>query len=302
MLGPVASAGDNLILARFTTTGAVDQGFGDDGVFSVPVGDGAGGAASLIVQKDAKLLVLGTTNKECCSDRFYLARLTRDGGFDSTFDGGLITGNLADLDSYNERRAAWALVLQLDGKLVFVVAGDDSNGQFRTRLVRYKPAGTQDLTFGGQGVVSPPFLVNAIVVQPSDGKLVVVGKSWNGTDFDFALARYRLNGTLDPNFGGGDGIVTTKLGSGDDSAEHVVIVNGQFVVAGKSFNGTDFDSLLVRYTSSGAVNLSFGSDGIVRAPISINALTVQPNGRVVAAGKPTSSSGMSGFALARFLP
>ncbi|MCP4388699.1 MAG: hypothetical protein GY802_10410, partial [Gammaproteobacteria bacterium] len=43
----------------------------------------------------------------------------------------------------------------------------------------------------------------------SDGKMLVIGNSWNGSDDDFALTRYNTDGSLDTTFGGGDGIVTT---------------------------------------------------------------------------------------------
>ena len=50
----------------------------------------------------------------------------------------------------------------------------------------------------------------------SDGKIVVAGDSYNGTNSDFALVRYLADGTLDTSFGS-DGKVITDFGSQDGS-------------------------------------------------------------------------------------
>ncbi|MBI5344265.1 MAG: hypothetical protein HZB83_02850, partial [Deltaproteobacteria bacterium] len=42
----------------------------------------------------------------------------------------------------------------------------------------------------------------AVAIQP-DGKIVAAGYSWNGADYDFSLARYNTDGTLDAAFGAG---------------------------------------------------------------------------------------------------
>jgi len=44
-------------------------------------------------------------------------------------------------------------------------------------------------------------------IQP-DGEILVAGRSFNGSDYDFALVRYNTNGLLDSNFDG-DGVVIT---------------------------------------------------------------------------------------------
>src|SRR4029450_13891385 len=40
----------------------------------------------------------------------------------------------------------------------------------------------------------------AVAIQ-ADGKIVVAGRSGATGSFDFAVARYNVNGTLDPDFG-----------------------------------------------------------------------------------------------------
>ncbi|MEZ4869535.1 MAG: delta-60 repeat domain-containing protein [Caldilineaceae bacterium] len=86
-----------------------------------------------------------------------------------------------------------------------------------------------------------------VMTIDANGKLVVVGSSHNGTDNDFAVARYNSDGTLDSSFGSGD-IVTTAVGPGIDSAYAIAIDgSGKIVVAGFSSNGANNDFALVRY-------------------------------------------------------
>ena len=82
--------------------------------------------------------------------------------------------------------------------------------------------GDLDPTFGSGGKVTTSFKGNddaqTLTIQP-DGKIIVAGFAGVGSDFaslDFALARYRPDGTLDGTFGLG-GKVTTDFGgpSGD---------------------------------------------------------------------------------------
>ncbi|MBK9628286.1 MAG: hypothetical protein IPO56_11450 [Flavobacteriales bacterium] len=95
----------------------------------------------------------------------------------------------------------------------------------------------------------------SVAIQP-DGKIVVAGESNNGTDLDFALARYTTDGSLDNSFGV-NGKVTTAIGTGNDRGTSVTIQpDGKIVVAGESNNGTDDDFALARYTTDGSLDNS----------------------------------------------
>src|SRR5436190_10031273 len=75
-------------------------------------------------------------------------------------------------------------------------------------------AGDLDLSFGVGGKVVTSFgsgdaWINSVGLQ-SDNKIVAGGCSFNGTNYDFALTRYNVDGSLDPSFGKG-GKVTTDI-------------------------------------------------------------------------------------------
>ena len=131
--------------------------------------------------------------------------------------------------------------------------------------------GDLDLTFGNGGKVLTPigsgndYSFGAAI--QSDGKIVLAGESFNGTDRDFALARYNSDGSLDSSFGSG-GKVVTPIGNQDESAGDIAIqADGKIIIAGYSINANSLvDFALARYNTNGSLDTSFGSGGKVITP------------------------------------
>src|SRR5207247_10774489 len=90
---------------------------------------------------------------------------------------------------------------------------------------RLTPGGQLDQTFGRGGKVTTDFgaadYEQALAIQ-LDGKLVVAGWTYNGSNDDFALARFNPDGTLDQTFGQ-EGTVTTDFASSTDQAYALAI-------------------------------------------------------------------------------
>ena len=129
-------------------------------------------------------------------------------------------------------------------------------------------AGSLDHTFGADGKVTTAWTIggtardsriNDVARQP-DGKIVAVGYVNNGSNKDFAIARYNADGSLDGSFGTG-GLVYTDI-SGHDEARAVAIQSdGKIVVAGLATVGGGFDFAAARYRPNGALDTSFSGDG-----------------------------------------
>ncbi len=157
----------------------------------------------------------------------------------------------------------------------------------------FAASGDLDPSFGSGGKVITPFgsstdNANAVAIQ-SDGKIVAAGSSSNGSNLDFAVARYSTDGSLDTSFGSG-GKVTTAIGSSTDNGTAVAIQpDGKIIVAGSTFiTGSGNDFALVRYNTDGTLDPSFGSGGKVITAISsgndsVTAVVIQSDGRIVAA-------------------
>ncbi len=134
-------------------------------------------------------------------------------------------------------------------------------------------AGALDTTFAGTGLVSShpgdpagSVMANNMAVQPN-GQIVQVGQASDPVTHtpDIAVVRYNVNGTLDASFGTG-GIVLTHIstGSGSPTASGVAIDSqGRIVVVGG--DGSHLEVL--RYTTTGQLDASFGSGGIVSTTV-----------------------------------
>jgi uncharacterized delta-60 repeat protein len=148
-------------------------------------------------------------------------------------------------------------------------------------------AGDLDAAFSGDGFLSDSVSAEqddfpaAAVHVLADGRILVA----NTTDFvagamsniDFAVQRLLPDGSRDPTFGGGDGIVTTPVGptnSPDDVLDMAVQPDGKIVVAGRTSptSGTGGDEFaVVRLEADGDLDPAFdgenadSGDGIVRS-------------------------------------
>ncbi|MCK4692150.1 MAG: DUF2341 domain-containing protein, partial [Anaerolineales bacterium] len=144
--------------------------------------------------------------------------------------------------------------------------------------------------------------VNSVVVQP-DGKIVVGGASYTGTDGDFLVIRYNVDGTLDTTFDV-DGMTTTDFGTWANVVGDIALQpDGKIVAAGWSNNGTSREFAVARYNSDGSLDTTFDGDGIAIADITTNddeanGVTIQSDGKIVVVGH--SANATDDFALARF--
>jgi uncharacterized delta-60 repeat protein len=181
-------------------------------------------------------------------------------------------------------------------------------------------AGDLDSTFGIGGQVTSDLkrstdLANAVAIQ-ADGKLVVVGETYQNNDFsgeDFVVARYNPDGTLDRTFGSRGRVRTDFPGLAAVPSSVVIQPDGKIVVAGGAFPLFTFagDFKVIRYNRNGSLDTSFGDGGIVTTifPAGSYAFDValQADGKILAAGthfvdfNPGDMSDTD-FALARYNP
>lgn len=143
-----------------------------------------------------------------------------------------------------------------------------------------------DAGFSTDGVATTSFSNSdvgyAMAVQ-GDGKVVMVGKGHNGSHYDFAVARYELDGDLDPTFSG-DGVLLTDMGSEDTAKAVAIQGNGMIVVAGEAGG----QIAVARYEADGDPDPTFSGDGKVLVGGALaNGATgvgVQADGKVVISG------------------
>lgn len=243
------------------------------------------GANAALIQPDGKIVAVGWGEASGWGwGRVVgLARYTPSGALDRSFgSAGLVTTGSG---TFGPQGAAAGL--QADGKIV--VAGAARNG---FELLRYRPNGSLDKTFGAEGRAWTGFgsliaSASAVAIQ-ADGKIVAAGRLWvdspGGTEAGFGLARYDADGSPDPSFGT-DGRVTTAVDGGGGASALALQPDGKIVVSGSYSGGF----ALARYNADGWLDASFGTGGIVKTPVpgldvTAAALALQPDGEIVAAG------------------
>jgi uncharacterized delta-60 repeat protein len=287
-------------VVRYNTDGTLDPAFGTGGIVKTSLRCGDEHTSAIAIQPDGKIVIAGSTNNGTAND-FAVIRYNENGTLDHAFGkNGIVTTSIHAGDDN-----ASGVAIQKDGKII--VAGSSNNGSdFDFALIRYNSNGTLDPAFGKGGIVSIDIRngddqVSAVAIQ-ADGKIVVAGYS----NTDFALARFRENGTLDAAFGTG-GKVITSIRSGEDEASAISIQpDGKIVVAGSSNNGLNFDFAIVRYNANGRLDPTFGKGGMVTTAIrdgddKAAAVAIQADRKIVVAG--SSNNGLNfDFALVRYNP
>ncbi len=231
-------------VARYLPDGTLDATFDTDGRQTIDIAGGVDLGRNVVLQGDAILVsgvitmggspVLGNTG---------LARFTASGALDAGFAAGLGKKNLPNL------ALGEGLALQADGKIL--VAGNvPAIGGTQFGLMRLDANGGADGSFGAQGLVTTPFTTRddygyAVAVQ-ADDKIVVAGESGNLASPDFAVARYDVNGTLDPTFDVDGKLIIDFFGSRDGGRAVVVQPDGRIVLGGFATNAGSVGFGLVR--------------------------------------------------------
>jgi uncharacterized delta-60 repeat protein len=273
--GYVTTNIDKFAIARFDSTGHLDTSFGGGGA-ATPVGAGNARGNAIAVQGDGKILVAGFAMSGG-HKVFAIARYTTGAALDGTFgSGGIVLTPIGGGDA-----EALSMVVQGDGK---IVVGGTAAGA--GRVARYTAGGTLDATFGGTGIVTPAGFgfAYSLAMQP-DGKVIVGGTS--NTNAQFIVGRLTSTGAMDTAFASG-GTFSASYANGGSARGLVVQSDGKIVAGGQAHTQVDTATGIVRLTSTGALDATFGSGGVVQFNASgedlIRGMAITPDGRYVLAG------------------
>jgi uncharacterized delta-60 repeat protein len=276
-------------VARFNADGSPDASFGSAGKVTTDVMGGFDAAVALAVQPDGKVLAAGVACRGAISPHnadFALVRYNPDGSLDEGFGekGKAVTDFTGGFDG------PFAVVIQPDGKVLLGGTAGEGAAYRDFGLARYNPDGSPDTSFGSGGKQTTNFGSEndgndaiADLAVLADGKILAAGASERRTTgailYDFALARYNPDGSLDPSFGTG-GKVTTDVSPVDDQGGSAIVQSdGKVLLAGiaggvldvglqgpvilyeEESSTTRCDIALVRYNADGGVDDSFGTAG-----------------------------------------
>src|SRR4030095_12640181 len=291
-----------------TQSGTLDPSFGSGGKVINDFG------CRIVLQPDGKIVAAGGAANPTDGFDFAVFRFNANGTPDTTFG----SGGRTTTDLGGRFEGATSVALQPDGKIIaggYAVVPVNQFANFA--VVRYNSDGSLDLSFGTGGKVITNFgnisaQAYSLALQ-QDGKIVLAGYDhFNGGE-SFALARYNTDGTLDAGFGTGGKVHTEFTGVGQTGSlafayDVALQPDGKIVAAGESTINGQRDFALARYNSNGTLDPGFGTGGKVNSDFVgfddlANAVTLQSDGKIVAAGAAASGTAASvlfNFALARY--
>lgn len=318
-----------------TPASAVDEDGSLDSAFSDVYAGSASGLNDTVygtaVQSDGKIVVGGGFSSYYDGGTGVqsggLARFNADGSLDTAFSTAF-AGTAAGINGQVK-----TVAVQPDGKIVVAGAfssyNNGSGNDLRVNgLARFNSDGTLDTSFTEQyaGTSNPSAsgrglgnLVNSAALQ-ADGRIVVVGGFSSYDDGSGAnskvnkLARFNSDGSLDSEFssayaGSGVGLATSASAVAVQ-ADGKILVGGAFASYDDGSGANTKVSRVARFTATGTLDGDFATTYAGTSTglnVSVAALAVQPDGKILVGGDFTSYNTGSGAnskvnKLARFNP
>ncbi len=274
-----------VIVLRYLPDGSLDDTFGEDGIASAPP-SALGHPYDMAVNADGTILVVGTSAHY---ENLAVYRFTASGEPDATFQqGGVLVDHV-----FGGTNQADRVCPQEDGKILLACL-HGSAGAYDVSIVRLMADGTRDTDFGNNGVVylnigPGDALVGGIGLQ-SEGRIVVACYRNSHPHFGIHVARFRPDGTPDPEFGtNGTTIISTA--SVPERVRGLVVQPDDAILLGGSKNliPTGRVVMVARLTTDGHLDGTFGTGGIVHtvlqdAPYAeCLRVALQLDGRLIAA-------------------
>ena len=269
---------------------------------------------TMALQPDGKILVAGYED----SGYSYLMRYLPDGTLDPSLSGDISFPNYPgegyiEFDGISSIKS---LAIQGDGKIL--LAGDDGG---QVQLVRLSSNGEVDSLFDGgpADIMGDDQFNGFIFFSPRDegvswtsgleirkvfslpgGKILAAGRIYttlakNGHSgswyYDLMLLRFNADGSLDIDFGGGDGCETFNYGPSNINVTSAALDSaGRIIVCGYNDSGA---GLLFRFTSEGAPDTTFNGTGYISQDwgesIYYQAVAADSQGRIIVGGYLVSS-------------
>jgi uncharacterized delta-60 repeat protein len=299
----------DIMVAKYNLTGTLVSTFGTNG-FELTNMTGSSSQANAIAMSGSNILVAGfgplsSTNNQ---QAILIAEYNSGGTLVSSFGNSGITTTAVGTNS------AVANAMLFNGTSIFV-AGNGAGGS--AVLAVYNTAGL--LTHLTATNINGSASWNAIGLSSSGSNVLVAGTASNGDSSSvIALGEYNTSGTLVSSFGT-SGITLTPVGGavynnagGMSAGANAMVIEsgGKILLSGHgqyyASAGVKVEGLvLAQYTSSGALDPTFGTDGVVTPPTGMfsgvgDAMSVLSNGNLVVAGQVKPAYGSASMFVAEY--
>jgi uncharacterized delta-60 repeat protein len=269
--GYIHGSDDTLFIVHYLNTGALDAGFGTNGIVKYLYLNNTTRAYAIGLQSTGDIVVAGWSYPNNNHDFFV-------GRFNGTTGAVLsaITNDISGVPGLTGHDEVHALAIQSDDKIV--VAGFAANGtDDDIAIARYTAAGALDNTFNNPtGFVKVDINANdeayGVAINNASGNIFVAGTSHSGTlTSDFAVVSLTSAGAPNTGFNT-TGILTQDIngGSQDDAAAVAIDGNGNIVVAGTTASSNPKNTAVARFTSAGVLDATFNPTGTLPGTVITN--------------------------------
>ncbi len=283
------SSGDDCLIAKLLPGGAPDLSFGTNGTVRFSFGETYSYLNDLVLLSDGKILVTGVT-QEAGNSSIGLAKFTPQGDFDLTF--GFSGKLIVNIGAYEVANS----IIKLPNNKFAITGTIDQGSGSDLMVMRFLSNGSLDVSFDSDGYAVVDLnngssdMPRGMVLQ--NNKILVSSCAFKQSYDAIALVKFNSDGSLDNSFGVGGKSLVDGLNIGDmviyASTQLAIDYQGRILVAGFFTGIQGNDPMLLRFLSNGYPDNSFGDYGLKVYQIpngnSINALAIQPDGKIIASG------------------
>lgn len=319
LAGETLFGGDsNVVIARFTDSGAPDPGFGGGGgVFAPDLGSNDF-LESIAIDSSGRPVAAGAIGPPG-SRNFLVLRLTTGGTLDPGFGGGDGWEQL-NVNSVASNDVGHGVAVDSQGRVIVAGITELSGGDQNFAAARFTPAGQLDTSFSND-LPTPGRIISLLASQtgsdvddaaqdviaiPGDGVVMTGYAQRTGANFEFAVQQLRNDGSPDISFGTSS-VTYAGFGADSDTAEGLVRDDlGNIVVVGtSSAGGNPEEFALARFTPSGKLDPAFAGGGITRADIgplgdTAQDVAIDPVSKRIVVGGYDGPQSTAEWALARY--
>lgn len=274
VLADTGGGNGGMAIRRYLKNGSRDNTFGKKGTADIAI-DSNFDCFGATLQADGKILATGFIFTDGLF-KLICIRVKTNGTLDSTFgtNGALIIqapGNNIIFSGYD-------VAVKPDNKIVIGATAADSFHNTSTCIIKLKPNGLYDSTFGVNGmcILKPDSSFTRIqsLVQLRSGKMCVVGPSIHSNTFSLITA----NGQIDSSFG------TNGKASVDSLRLTSVLEQADGKLLAFAYSTVTFTSYLKRFTANGIIDSTWGTNGLAPINEAFGTLALLPDGNFIGAG------------------
>jgi uncharacterized delta-60 repeat protein len=294
------SSNSIMTVAEYRADGSLETSFGSGGVAQVVFpGFPTSGASGVHALSDGTILVTGSVNlgDPSYAGSLAMARLTASGSLDARFG----TGGLVTTSTSGTNLVSLGSTVTPKDKIVLVGWSWPTGGNASTMIAKYLASGSLDRSFnrGKLKVVdlAPGQSDSAISVTiTSGGAILALSNVSTPSGTEVGLVSLQPNGSSTNSFGSGGTVVSDPTPASDQPRAVLLQSDGKILVA-----GSNQEPDVVRFSSSGALDPTFGSGGVAVAYLpaggygQFNGLAARPDGSVIAAGIASGQTLLAAF-------